>query len=968
MPYHDTQNTIESNMFIIETPLTLVPGLSYNILAGELDWLDWEEGSNENNPNLEEPIDDDGIVENIDGDGSDHYIEVKSGIDIDVTRILNFSDSDASEYNKRSKFTAAFVRLYSNLWAVASEIKSTKNYDLTNISDHAILGLLEDLRDDINLVSSYEDDGKNVLNILLPFTDNFKQAMTITDDKGNVLSPPPSSYKDALVSTFVPKTRSNKMLVAEKIDALFKDLSLHVSSTPINPNYTKYLGDKWRKALKNVVKSYNYVVKDLACTDKEYNTAIDSFDITIGVVHARHAYPLLLPIQVFGDSEVGVDGQPLTQREVRIALAKLYAEFFNIKNLTGKDDKKKVPLRTFLANSKIAVDDTALTAIQVGNQLYHSKPFASTKRTFTESISAIIKYYETMSASEPDNIRYSDFITLFETYKAKEKSLSRKLKLIYDSEVKYFFRANPGLVRIADYTAVYNWLKDTENGPGLEDLFGPKPYTLPVGADGAVGVHIRTKETGFYGQIDQNGNYYTAYAYDENDNIVGGGDLIRLPELSATVKVRMNPNYSIVQDNAYVYEVTLESGKTKRPATLNKDSRRKRESFNKLNKDYFEGMTKDEDSGTVILKQNTFREKWKHIIKTFFGTSGVAYPGTVPSIVHFDKMSPDGYKAAFKPITYAMLCELMYLTAMRVSHKRAASAGEKTFGAAMLAREHIEFTIETSGSHRQVVGAKITYPGKGNPVSGPVEHTHIIGRYTNATDSATKTNSIVTNIKQLKIAPAIKDDEFLPIFLFVLYAMWKFRYDYTSTPRGFNPKQGKTEKVFSFNWLGRGKGASSAAQVDDRGIGRFMKDDLGMETTAHAIRRFRGTAIAVNTLFSTSNIGDIPNYLAAENRQLLEFKEDGKTPRTMSSKQSLVKQYTDEVGRTVAHKLQHYLISRTKTTSAEEDIDNLSKQPVENPTTSIGNYINPVVFEKYFKNLNMPNPAWLTRLMEKFTN
>lgn len=178
-----------------------------------------------------------------------------------------------------------------------------------------------------------------------------------------------------------------------------------------------------------------------------------------------------------------------------------------------------------------------------------------------------------------------------------------------------------------------------------------KPY-LPV-HDVAKALNARgiahPLPTGFVGNIDDIGNYYTT----------AGRKLIQTP----SGQVRMNPNYDAEKDNAYVCVFTPPFAQNEtRAYTVDYRSGAKAEKFNVV--------------AEVMPKLSSLTKKW------------------LPDMRKLGK-SREG--------VLAVLCEFIFETSARVGNKNAATAGNKTYGATQLLVKHFNLTAN---------GATVTYIGK----------------------------------------------------------------------------------------------------------------------------------------------------------------------------------------------------------------------------------------------------------------
>lgn len=160
---------------------------------------------------------------------------------------------------------------------------------------------------------------------------------------------------------------------------------------------------------------------------------------------------------------------------------------------------------------------------------------------------------------------------------------------------------------------------------------------------------INNLPTGFVGNIDDLGNFYTT----------AGKKMMQTP----SGEVRMNPKYDPEQDNAYVCEFT--------PPFAQKATRG-------YTADYRAGSRSDkfEIVNAVLPKLASLTKKW------------------IPDMRHVNKK---------KEGVLATACEFIYDTSARVGNKNAATAGEKTFGATQLLVKHFKFVQN---------GCTVTYIGK----------------------------------------------------------------------------------------------------------------------------------------------------------------------------------------------------------------------------------------------------------------
>jgi hypothetical protein len=552
------------------------------------------------------------------------------------------------------------------------------------------------------------------------------------------------------------------------------------------------------------------------------------------------------------------------------------------------------------------------------------------------------------AVDEPALFGMRQFIDDIRKSVAKYRKLN---KSIYTAQLRSFFRTNVFDSSTCDYNRVYTWLKAN----GVDDIYGPEPYKQNVGTSPApIGSSIRGTSTGFYGRIDEFGNYYTAKVTIAGEE--HGGHQIMSPYLSAHTKVRMNPNYDYVADKGYVYETTAVTGQTNRPSTYNAYSRNKRKRFDNVVADYFTHVANSPD-GTADVQDNEPRKKWMVYICKMFGRTSPPNPGSSPIDLNalYSKLTIEAYKTVKTNSVYAIVSELIHLTSMRVSHNQANSGGQKTYGALTLLREHVSFTLQSAGNGVfQVTGAFISFPGKGSKTGGPVHHDHKIGNFTSANESVVSSHKAITDPVHVKIAAAGSAGGSIEVsmFLYAFYILWRFEYDYRMGVKKWIEKTNKTDPVFSFNWTGRGARLSPNAIPNDKALNTFRKEKLGQKSTSHDSRRSRGTDIALAFLRKQASIGTLKNPLL--NRDDFETNPNTGKPRTLNDKSALATQYCMEVGNLVAQELGHF-------------INTASGSPKVHAETSIKNYINPVVFSSYFSDLGFKNPPeWVNTIMKGY--
>lgn len=851
---------------------------------------------------------------------------------------LDFTGNDPNDYARHAYFISALFRLYIHFFTLRFILDDDST---VNINSKDYKGFLDEIRFDIEAVTSYKmpkSETPALYSVLYPDRpgSSIKTLVKVKDKNGNLKNL--TTYKEVYNAVLLYRgknEKSNNVALSSKIDDLFADLESVVRVSSNNP-FVTLIGGAQTVNLRSIVDMHQMEIKKAQYNDTKRQKLTEKFSRLVGTVHARQAYYLTIPDEVRDEN-----GNELTQKETRQNLGKIYEEWTQSKNILDFIRKKgwEIPAKD-------------ISRIKTGNVLLHDSIFVKASENFGQATSYLINAYKEKIDKETSDVNKAKYTTLLHKItdiKKRHNSLKKINKSIFSTNLRYFFRANPNPTPTADYKTVHTWLKEN----GSEDFYGPDPYTQDVNpTDLTVGSTYKNSHTGFHGRIDEFGNFYTAQV--EKDGKIYGGHQIMMPHLSPATKVRMNPKYDYILDRGYVYETMVSTGQTNRPSTFQAFSKSKQQRFQNVAADYFSAVKKD-DAGNVTVEETPFRKKWMTFIYKFFNTSHPVNSSTILDLNSlYSKLSVDEYKALTKNAVYAMVCELIYQTSMRVSHNQASSGGYKTFGALTLLREHVSFTLKAAGSQHQVVGAFISFPGKGSKTGGPVTHDHKIGEYSSATDSALTNRYSITDIKDLRVAPSVQGSSDLAIFLCVLYIMWRYQYDFLAKKKSWTEKHSKTEALFSFNWVGKGARLTNLAIPNDKGLGDFRKNHLNMSSTSHDSRRYRGTEIALKFLRQEVSLGDLKNPLL--NKNDFDINPITNKPRTLSNKTSLATQYCFEVGNLVAQALGHYTNVK-------------AKSPKLNAITSIKNYVNPIVFAEYFADLGFKNPPpWVNNIMKGYAN
>lgn len=939
-----------------------------------------------------------------DQDEEVNTLDAMANMGMGIEDLLVLGDEDFSKYSDRGRAAMSFLRLHLHLWTLAYNIL-TEGFTIDK-NDEDQGKMIQDLKDDLEGIKNYKIDGKPVLDSLMGDVDAVANLFAV--NKGGKTVKPTSfsqvydnlfAYRFAKPSPDPDEEGLYTSAFLDRITEIFKVLDTRLQvKTKSSALFSALFGPMNYRYLRACRTVYNLSIlgedtgivpktqakKALAVSQDEYERVFAVYQAklagnvsnAIDAVFARYAYNMENPNSV---SDPGSE-EPLKQITVKQRIGNLIKKWVDWTN-RSKNDMSSM--------DDVEFDEDVIKKMQSGSLSFHDMSFRSTMTSFNNLCTHLIKTYkETLEnplLTKENRKKYETILSAIEQAKKQLRTLRATHKKIYMTELRRYVIHNlfnapedgeydpDEPVKTVDYGEAYAHLV---NLPNIQDMYGPLPYKFANKSDrwdkskaSSIGtLDDKTKKaTGLYARIDASGRYYTGLYYDGNGNRYGNRILNASFSHPDTVVI-MNGAYDYENDKAYPFRVIPPDSTTvKRKYTVPASSLNKRKRFKNMQEDFFYEVERDPmDKSKFIVNESKFRRGWLGTMGSFFRRQQPR-KGLHPELSHL-RENPNISGDWWKHLQAAIICELIYQTSMRIGHNSAKSGGVQTFGACTLQRKHVSFKLGRGANNTiQVLGAFIDYPGKGTS-KGPVQHDHFIGNIaengSDANEKHTMSKSHVSKISQLSIGTTGSED--LAVFLYLFYVFWKFSYVGTSQVASsrnqididtlFTLKNHPNARLFTSFEAAKGKSAdpSGKKQIDDKAVGKFMKDILGMKSTAHNLRRFRGTQLAMEYLFNVKNIGDVPNPLL--NRELLEKNPATGKPRSSAEKEKAIRQYCfTEVGNIVAEQLGHF-----KTNKAD-----LNKSRETNATTSINNYMQPIIFDRYYEALGIKTrPAWLEGLLK----
>lgn len=914
----------------------------YAITSGAEDFDD-EESDDDQDPDDE----DDGLTK-VESDSDDAVVE-----DFDIVGVL--SDEETSKnYARHNKYVENLITMYLSLWRAADYVYDDPDIDFFS-DDKLIRSFVAKLKETIDFVYNFDDVDKSgkkfsVTNRLFGDDQSLYQKFKLPTRSGYAQ---PTSYRQVLQyveASLGRESPSDNAMFKKFVDALFNDLSSKLNSDLTLNRFKHLIGKDPTMSLRRISQFYSANILDANLDPPKYRKLEANIEAIAEKVNANTILSYFVPPTIEDNN-----GNTLTQEQVRHSIANAFKNFFSTSR----------PYYGQLENSGLLDDLNQNHYSKVINNKvkFYSEEFSHVNEVFDRASKYMLEYYRNRAddpnSTNADEERYTKFKSSVDSVKQKMKLINE----IYRTELKRLLRLNNR--QALPYSVVYNKL----NQLGVDEIYGPKPYSdkgYPVTMDQSKRRKKWTTSTGFKGLIDDRGRFYTNIETDAGGNKYGGV-LINSPGISPNTPVVMNPKYDYVNDNGYPF-LLLQPKVDKRIYTHSHHKQAAENRYANINKDYFSLMHLN-DNGTVNISPPPFRNGergWlSHMVAFVSGrksNSLATVCGDTPSYDHLRKYTKDsgGWKSLLQNMVHATICELVFQTCIRVSHKDASTENKKsgsreqTYGASTLLRKHIEFSWKNLGDKYVITGAKLEYIGKKG-----VPDQKKVGNFTTENDNVSMDQKNKdTNIEDIAIGRgSSNEDRETALFLYALYVCWGYHYDFSK--KDFVRRTNAGEKVFVFTWHGKGTGRSQQAFPDDNSLRRYMKvgpTSLGMNTGIHDIRKFNGTLTAMRLLFEEKQIGGVKNPFLDKQYFEYDTNDQGvKKERTPDKKVQVASLFCKAVATVVGHQLGHYT-----NTGAGFQQQNVSY------STAVDAYIFPIVFIKYLQSLNINTPPqWIKRSLDK---
>jgi hypothetical protein len=987
-------------------------------------------------------------------DRGDEDSDAGTDTDVDLDSPTSPTDMFSLEgikgYHLRMRYTNHVLRLYTNLWSLAKLIKENPAIDLKTTMYGSWLdakppspGLLRA----IQVLASFSESGTPApagasdrwINTMLDVTTLAASPTYVIRSQSGVNQPIDSYYK-ALLFCCLGGTAWPNSLLLNRISELFNDLNAQLQAR--KDDIRVALGDSGYKQLKSISTYFDHSISGVALDPIKAQKMLHSIDKAAGSYNAFMAYSQLpsysatslMPptVEVWTQdpitktltvkTSVSVTSQAIARRQVSSWCLSFYKNYCwpNADVVALLQSKTSAKIGNLLPTvAELAALDKRVAA---GTLKFYDPDYIAMYRSYKIAVDLVLAYYKHLSLANPNDATAAANFNQLSARVANAKSYAGAISEFYVKARSHFFRHDDRRATKNYSTEPYHTFCARLNELGIDDIAGPVPPVLDPSTNTFVQAPTPWKKTlkrirGFDGRIDEAGQLYSRLARvvgKNNEHIGYEGNRLLSDSLGVGRVVYMNDDYSDIDDDTYLLEWVMEggqsAGKPKRIYTKNFDARAKLLRTEKVMNDYFNNtiVPPDETVGSRwrIAAPLTFRKSWTSDIKMYFDpkmrASGQLKSGWVPNTVNYFKtLSHADYEAIIRRVSSAMVCELIYLTAMRVGNSESATLkNNPTFGATTLRRHHLAFSLVSNGSYHQVVGVRIRYPGKDK-----VLQDHILGRVHNpiGADAAAfhpdrsshavlpagkviahhQTDDLGIDFISLPLLASVITPEeraasetdaaaslkAIPIFLYVLYMLWRYRYD--PLTKNWYIKNNANDLVFTISGVQKSRGrtlSSTPAVMGSRDIHRYMKDPvnsggLGMQTSAHQLRKFKGTYIALQCLFSEPAVQPISGGSPVLNPLYNDaFKKDNKgRDTTLSSKLQMAREYCDAVAEVVGDKLGHHkTIVGTKAAQAAPG----GTLSAINIATSKKSYILPSVFIRYYALLGITNyPNWLKQVI-----